>query len=63
MPVIEIKASNITNIQDLGIFKPYYEEGVDIWDLHYKTDLQKLNRFINIVISINDKHKGKSKYI
>ena len=64
MPFIDITVNNYSRIKQFNVFKlDGHNKDENIWDQKYVFDIQQLNRFINIVINVNTKSKGHSKYI
>ena len=62
MPVVDIKVNSVANVKKYDVFKKINERDM-YWDQRHEVDIEKLNRFINIVIIVNNKLDGKSRYI
>jgi len=58
MPVIDIRIHDFSRIESLGIFSTAKSKSKDTWDVIYEFDIEKLNKYISIIVNINNKSKG-----
>jgi len=67
LPYIEIKVNNFSKISKFGVFTPHQKlnssNPKNMWDTLYMPNIAELNKYINIVVYVNHKDKGQSKYI